>query len=308
MYSIIVPVYNEALNIPELHQRLLDVTKKLSGNFEIIMVDDGSTDNTSKLLAELPSITVITLRKNFGQTAALDAGIKQAKGDVIVTLDGDLQNPPEEIPKLINYMQEHKYDVVSGWRKNRQDGFGKKISSYGALVLRKILLHDSIHDSGCTLKVYKKSCFEDVNLYGESHRFIPAILHLSGFSVGEIVVEHQARRAGQSKYGSGRIIRAFIDLLGLWFWRNYSYRPLHLFGGLGLILMSSGSILLFLLALARLVWQYPLSTSIWPMIAVLSILAGLQLFITGLIAEVLAKSYYSEGRKPYTIKTIVTNG
>ena len=152
--------------------------------------------------------------------------------------------------------------------------------------------------------MYRKACFEDVDLHGESHRFIPAILRLNGFSVGELEVDHQARNAGHSKYGSERIFRGFVDMLGLWFWRNYSHRPLHLFGGAGFILISVGSALLVVLAILRLAIDYPLSTSIWPLVAVLFILVGLQLFITGLLAEVLAKAYYTQGRRPYTIKAI----
>ncbi len=304
MYSVIIPVYNEAPNVEELHRRVVKVMEGLKQPFEIIFVDDGSTDGTSKQLTNLRPAKIISFRKNFGQTAALDAGIKQAQGEVLITLDGDLQNPPEEIPKLLAYLMSHEYDVVSGWRKQRQDTFGKKFISRGANRLRKLFLNDGIHDSGCTLKVYRKACFEDVDLYGEHHRFIPAILRLNGFSIGEVEVAHSPRAAGKTKYGAERIFRGFIDMLGLWFWRNYSYRPLHLFGGIGFSLASAGGLLLLVLAVMRLAWDYPLSTSIWPLVAVLAIVAGLQLLITGLLAEVLAKSYYT-GRRSYTIKSVV---
>jgi glycosyltransferase involved in cell wall biosynthesis len=304
MYSVIIPVYNEAPNVAELHRRVLVVMQGLQKPFEIVFVNDGSNDETANELDKLHPATLITFRKNFGQTAAIDAGIKQAQGDVLITLDGDLQNPPEEIPKLLAFLESHDYDVVSGWRKERQDKFGKRFISRGANRLRKLFLNDGIHDSGCTLKVYRKACFEDVDLYGEHHRFIPAILRLNGFSIGEVEVAHSARAAGKTKYGAERIFRGFIDMLGLWFWRNYSYRPLHLFGGIGFSLVSLGTALLVLLAIMRLAWAYPLSTSIWPLVAVLAIVAGLQLLITGLLAEVLAKSYYT-GRRSYTIKSVV---
>lgn len=304
MYSIIVPIHNEAGTIVELHKRLVQVMKELGENFELIFVNDGSTDDTAKLLKTLQPLTTITFRKNFGQTAALDAGIKQAKGDLVITLDGDLQNPPEEIPKLIRYLQDQSLDVVSGWRKDRKDSVMKKIVSRGAHWLRSLFLNDGIHDSGCTLKVYRRSCFQDVDLHGESHRFIPAILKLYGFSVGEVPVDHQPRVAGKTNYSNNRILKGFVDIIGLWFWRNYSHRPLHLFGGLGVGLVVLGGLLLLGLAIMRLVWAYPLSTSIWPLVAVLSIVAGLQLFITGLVAEVLTKTYYREGRTPYTIKSV----
>lgn len=307
MHSVVVPIHNEAGTVVELHKRLVRVMGELSENFELIFVNDGSTDNTAKLLETLHPLTTITFRKNFGQTAALDAGIKQAKGDLVITLDGDLQNPPEEIPKLIRYLQDQTLDVVSGWRKNRKDSVLKKTISRGAQWLRSLFLNDGIHDSGCTLKVYRRSCFQDVDLHGESHRFIPAILKLYGFSVGEVPVDHQPRLTGKTNYSNNRILKGFVDIIGLWFWRNYSHRPLHLFGGLGMSLVVLGGLLLVGLAIMRLVWAYPLSTSIWPLVAVLSIVAGLQLFITGLVAEVLTKTYYREGRTPYTIKSVSTH-
>ncbi|EKD76461.1 MAG: hypothetical protein ACD_43C00105G0002 [uncultured bacterium] len=304
MYSVVVPVYNEAGNIKELHQRLLSVMAKLDGSFELIFVNDGSTDETRKVLAELTPATIITFRKNFGQTAALDAGFKHAKGDVIITLDGDLQNPPEEIPKLLDYLERQQLDVVSGWRKQRNDSLMKRLISRGAYGLRNWFIDDGIHDSGCTLKVYRRACIEELDLFGEIHRFIPGILKWQGFSVGELIVAHASRTNGQSKYGSNRILKGFVDMLGLWFWRKYSSRPLHLFGGTGVLLTLLGCSMLIVLAVARFVWQYPLSTSIWPLMAILFILVGIQLFITGLIAEILIKNYYSE-RLPYSISSVV---
>src|SRR3989338_2147927 len=304
MHSVVVPIHNEAASIVELHQRLVQVMSKLQQPFELIFVNDGSTDESDSILKGLQPLTTITFRKNFGQTAALDAGIKQAKGDLVITLDGDLQNPPEEIPKLIEYLHQHQLDVVSGWRKDRKDSIMKKMVSRGAHRLRSLFLNDGIHDSGCTLKVYRRNCFQDVDLHGESHRFIPAILKLYGFSVGEVPVEHRLRQAGRTNYSNNRILKGFVDIIGLWFWRNYSHRPLHLFGGLGVTFVALGMGLLAVLAVLRLVWEYPLSTSIWPLVAVLSIVAGLQLFITGLVAEVLTKTYYREGRTPYTVKSV----
>lgn len=305
MHSVVVPIHNEAATVAELHVRLIKVMLQLQQPFELIFVNDGSTDNSATILDTLQPLTVITFRKNFGQTAALDAGIKLAKGDLVITLDGDLQNPPEEIPKLLDYLKLHNCDVVSGWRVNRKDSVMKKLMSRGAYWLRSFFLNDGIHDSGCTLKAYRRSCFQDVDLHGESHRFIPAILKLYGFSVGEVSVEHQPRLIGTTNYSHNRIIKGFVDIIGLWFWRNYSHRPLHLFGGMGVTLVMLGSLLLAILAVLRLVWGYPLSTSIWPLVAVLSIVAGLQLFITGLVAEVLTKTYYREGRTPYTVKSVV---
>lgn len=304
MYSVVVPVYNEAGNIKELHRRLVAVMAQLDGSFELIFVNDGSTDGTADALAALTPATVITLRKNFGQTAALDAGFKHVSGEIVITLDGDLQNPPEEIPKLVKYLHDQRLDVVSGWRKQRNDTFMKRIISRGAYGLRRFFIDDGIHDSGCTLKVYKRECLAELHLFGEIHRFIPGVLKWQGFTVGEVVVEHSARTSGLSKYGSNRILKGFVDMVGLWFWRKYSSRPLHLFGGTGVLLTLLGGLMLAVLAVARLVWEYPLSTSIWPLMAILFILVGLQLFITGLLAEILIKNYYRE-RLPYSIAQVV---
>lgn len=302
MYSIVVPIFNESGNVDELHRRLVIVCNELEDDYEIIFVDDGSTDATAKKLRSLSPLTVITFRKNFGQTAALDAGIKQARGQYIITLDGDLQNPPEEIPKLIAAMKTQNVDVISGWRKQRQDVASKRFVSRGANMLRKMFINDGIHDSGCTLKAYRKECFDNIDLFGEAHRFIPGILRWQGFSIGETEVEHQSRSSGASKYNSKRIIKGFVDMIGVWFWRKYSSRPLHLFGGAGLLMTFIGFIGLSILALLRLVFSYPLSSSIWPLIAILFILVGIQLFISGLLADILIKNYYQNGRTAYTIK------
>lgn len=304
-YSVIIPIYNEAASLVELHRRLVKVLTGLNKPFELIFVNDGSTDATEQVLRTLQPLTVISFRTNFGQTAALDAGIKQAQGDIIITLDGDLQNPPEEIPKLLAKLEQDKLDVVSGWRKNRQDAASKHFVSRVANMLRKLFINDGIHDSGCTLKVYRKYCFDDVDLFGEIHRFIPGVLRWQGFKIGEVVVEHAPRTAGISKYSSSRILKGLVDMIGLWFWRKYSSRPLHLFGGAGIIFTTVGSILLLVLAIARLWLHYALSTSIWPLVSALFIIVGIQLFIFGLLAEIMIKNYYKNGRKPYTVKSVI---
>ncbi len=304
MYSVVVPLYNEAGSIAELHQRLNAVMSRLNEPFEIIYIDDGSSDATPTLLKQLRPAVVITLRTNFGQTAALAAGFKTASGDWIITLDGDLQNPPEEIPKLMDYCQRQQLDMVSGWRQDRHDSFFKRKISRGANALRRLFINDGIHDSGCTLKVYRRDCVEQLDLFGEIHRFIPGLLRWQGYKIGELPVRHERRRSDRTKYGSERIVRGLVDMIGVWFWRKYSSRPLHLFGGSGLLLTGLGMIMLGWLALARYLWNYPLATSIWPLMAVLFILVGIQLFITGLIAEILIKNYWRD-RTPYSIKAVV---
>jgi len=303
-YSIIVPIYNEKESILDLHKIIYKVMEKIGKSYEIIFVDDGSTDKSYEIIKKLSPLKIIRFRKNFGQTPALDAGIKESRGEIIITLDGDGQNPPEEIFKLLEKLEEG-YDVVSGWRYPRHDPFFKKLFSKGAEYLRSFLIKDHIHDSGCTLKVYRRKCFEGLDLYGEMHRFIPAILRWQGFKIGEVRVRHEERKFGQSKYNWKRIIRGFIDAWSVWFWRKYSSRPLHLFGGLGIIIGGTGSVILTYLAIGRLLGYFTLSNRIWPIIAVFMILAGLQLFISGLLADIAVKTYYNGKRKSYNIKEII---
>lgn len=303
-YSIVVPVYNEEDNVQPLFQEIKEVMNSLNEPYEIIFVNDGSSDSTHQKLKALFPIKIIAFRRNYGQTAALDAGFKHARGEIIITLDGDGQNPPSEIPKLLEEMKKG-YDVISGWRYKRKDSFAKKFTSRGANLLRKLLISDRIHDSGCTLKVYKKECFRDLDLLGEIHRFIPAILRWQGFKIGEVKVEHRPRTAGQTKYTWKRILKGFIDMLSVWFWRKYANRPLHLFGGLGIFVGAIGSLLLLYLFIGRLFGYFKLSGSIWPLISVFMLLAGLQLFISGLLADISIKKYYNGDKTVYNIKEII---
>lgn len=302
-YSIIIPCYNEQDSLKDLHARLNKTLTALGEDFELIFIDDGSTDNTFKVLAGLTNITLIKLRKNFGQTAALDAGIKASKGEIIITLDADLQNPPEEIPKLLTKLAEG-YDVVSGWRWPRKDNFTKRFTSRGANLLRKIFINDGIHDSGCTLKAYRRECFAQLDLLSETHRFIPGILKWQGFKIDEIKVSHAPRLYGQSKYGYERIIRSIVDMISIWWWRKHSQRPLHLFGGGGLLMFMSGGMLLLTLFILRLFNYISLSDKIWPLVAIFLMLAGIQLFVSGLLAEILIKNYFTAPRRPYNIEKV----
>ncbi|MBI2410433.1 MAG: glycosyltransferase family 2 protein [Candidatus Kerfeldbacteria bacterium] len=305
-YSVIIPVFNEEKNIPALHAEVITVMNNLGQPYEVIVVDDGSVDGTAGVLNTLSPLTVIRLRKNFGQTAALDAGIKHASGEIIITLDGDGQNPPSEIPKLLTVMEEKRVDVVSGWRQERHDPFMKRFVSRGAYGLRSIFVKDHIHDSGCSLKVYKKECFNEVDLFGEMHRFIPAVLAWSGFSIAEAPIAHRPRLHGKTKYNWKRVYKGFIDMLAIWFWRKYARRPLHLFGGLGLGLIV-GAILLFIaLFIKKFIFHHGLADSNIPLLAVLLTILGVQFFIFGLLADILIRIYYDGPRKPYAIKEILT--
>lgn len=303
--SVVVPLLNEEDNVVKLHKEIVEVLSKTDWKFEIIFVNDGSSDRTLENCLELKPLKIINFRKNFGQTACLDAGIKEARGEIIVTMDGDLQNDPKDIPALIKKLKKEKLDVVSGWRKNRKDPFGKRWISRGAEVLRKFLINDGIHDSGCTLKAYRRECFAKINLMGEIHRFIPATLAISGYKIGELEVNHRPRIHGQTKYNYKRTVKGFLDMLGVWFWMKYAGRPLHLFGGMGFICFSLGGLGLVGLFIARLFFDFPLSNKIWPIIAIFLILVGLQLFISGLMADVLIKSYYKDKHMNYSIKEII---
>lgn len=303
-YSVIVPAYNEAEAVGPLHQEIKEAMNNLGEPYEIIFVDDGSSDGTFKNLTQLTPIKIIKFRKNFGQTAALDAGFKYAQGEIIFTLDGDGQNDPADISKLLEELNKG-YDLVSGWRHNRKDPFLKNVISRGADFLRKFFISDKIHDSGCSLKAYRRECLENLNLYGEMHRFIAGVLKWQGFKVGEVKVNHRPRKTGQTKYNWKRIVKGFIDMISVWFWRKYSGRPLHLFGGLGLLIGGAGFILGSYLTIARLLGLISLRNRIWPLVAVFMVLAGLQLFISGLLADIAVKTYYNNRRTVYNIEKIV---
>lgn len=305
--SVVVPVFNEQDNVKKLHQEIVEALNKLGKSYEIIFVNDGSRDKTLENCKDLKPLKIINFRRNFGQTASIDAGIKEAKGEIVVTMDGDLQNDPQDIPKLLKKMYEENCDIISGWRRNRKDPFSKRFISHGAEVLRKFLINDGIHDSGCTLKVYKKECFENVSLMGEMHRFIPATLAISGFKVGELEVNHRPRIHGITKYNYKRTIKGFLDILGVWFWMKYASRPLHLFGGAGLFSFMLGGLILIGLFVARIFYDFSLSNKIWPLLAIFLMMVGAQLFVSGLMADILVKSRYRGKNMNYSIKEIIEN-
>jgi glycosyltransferase involved in cell wall biosynthesis len=295
--SIIIPVYNEAESLPELNETLLNVLSVLPLNYEILYIDDGSTDGSFEVLKELKrsnnKIKIIKFRKNFGQTAAIDAGFKKARGELILTMDADLQNDPADIPKLLEKIN-NGYDVICGWRKNRQDPFSKKIISRGANLLRKIILCDKIHDAGCTLKIYRKTCLQNLNLYGEMHRFIPSILEWRGFKISEVIVNHCPRKYGQTKYSLIRTIRGLLDMIVVKFWMRYSVKPMHIFGGLGIICEFLGLISLAYLFYIKIFLKRGISDRPLLILAVLLIILGGQFVVFGLISDILIKIYYKE--------------
>ena len=306
--SVVVPVYNEEGNVEALHKEIKEVCEANHYTYEIIFINDGSSDRTDEICRTLKPLKYIKMRQNFGQTAAMDAGIKAAQHDYIVTMDGDRQNNPADIPKMLEYMNENDLDVVSGWRKNRKDSPMKKFVSRGANLLRHMIVHDGIHDSGCSLKVYRKECFEGMNLYGEQHRFIPALLKIKGFTVGEIVVDHRARTAGVTKYNWHRTVKGFVDMISVWFWNKYASRPLHLLGGMGIIfgLFGGGcaiwSVVIFCLG-------YKMSDNmIPPILTIFFMIMGVLMFIFGLMSEILMKIYFGvHVGTSYSIKETIEN-
>ncbi len=295
-YSIVLPVYNEQDNILPLYQELTPVLHSLGHPYEIIFVDDGSTDHTFErirlLAAHDKRLRIVKFRRNFGQTAALDAGIKHATGNIIITLDADLQNDPKDIPRLLAKMREG-YDVVSGWRWKRKDSFFKRFFSRFANRLRRWLTGETIHDSGCTLKVYKRECFKDITLYGEMHRYIPAILRFKGFRIGELPVHHRQRKYGTTKYNFKRLFKGFFDLLFIKFWNDFSTRPIHFFGTAA----TAQFVLAFVILIEQIIKAFIIRELLLGPLLILSvmlIITGFLTFIFGFLAEIMIRLYYRE--------------
>jgi len=303
--SVVVPVHNEEASLPELVARLEAVLGGLAAGSEVIVVDDGSTDGTFAMLrrlhAENPRVLAIRLRTNFGQSAALAAGFDAAKGEVVVTMDGDLQNDPADIPALLAKLEEG-YDVVSGWRRPRRDPFWRRrLPSILANWLISRITGVTLHDYGCALKAYRREVLEHVELYGEMHRFLPALAKWVGAAVTEVPVRHHPRRQGRSKYGLGRTPRVLLDLLTVKFMMSYWTRPIQIFGLIGLVLAVAGLGLALALAYERLVLEVPLANRPIVLLAVLLIFIGIQFISIGLLGEMVVRTYHESQRKPIYI-------
>lgn len=300
--SIVIPIYNEVDALPHLVKQVEQGVAAYPHPYEIICVDDGSQDGSTELLKTLTerheNLQAIILRRNYGQTAAMAAGFENAKGHTIVTLDGDLQNDPQDILLLIAKLNEG-YDLVSGWRKNRQDAAITRLlpSKIANLIIGKVT-GVKIRDYGCSLKAYRAELVADMKLYGELHRFLPALAFIEGAKVTEVPVRHHARQHGQSKYGLGRTFRVIMDLMTVAFMKTFLTRPMHVFGSLGMLSMGTGSLLGLYLAFIRLVLQQGIGDRPLLLLAVVLFLAGIQLFCFGLLAELLMRTYHESQNKP----------
>jgi len=300
--SVVIPVFNEAGNLGALYQQLKEALCSVEGPVEILFVDDGSTDDTFAVLEQLhredSTLGVIRLSRNTGQTAALAAGISQAQGEIIVTLDGDLQNDPADIPRLIAKLKEG-YDLVNGWRRNRQDPFlTRRLPSMIANWLISLATKVKLHDYGCTLKAYRSEVAKSLRLYGEMHRFIPALASDLGATITEVPVNHRPRCNGNSKYGLSRAIRVILDLLTVKFLSSYSTRPIHVFGFLGLLSSFVGTALLGYLAVERLFFGGALAGRPLLLLGILLMVVGVQFITMGLLGEMIARTYHEGQGKP----------
>ncbi|HEX5475552.1 MAG TPA: glycosyltransferase family 2 protein [Vicinamibacterales bacterium] len=308
--SVVVPMRNESPNVAELYRELTATLEAARRSFEILAIDDGSTDDTFERLAALQRddarLRVIRFRRNFGQTAAFAAGFAHARGRYIVTSDGDLQNDPHDIPAMIAMLEEQPLDIVCGWRKHRQDPFlNRRLPSMIANKVISVTTGVHLNDYGCSLKVFRSEVVKPLKLYGEMHRFLPAIASEFGVSIGEMVVNHRRRVHGRSKYGISRTIRVILDLLTVKFLISYSTRPLQMFGGLGLLMGSIGTLVCAWLAYERLFGYESIGNRPLLLFGILLIFTGVQLVTLGLLAELQARTYHESQDKPiYVIREI----
>ena len=312
-YSIVVPLHNEQENLPPLYVKITEVMDTLGEPYEIIFVDDGSTDQTYRVLGEIYEhdrrVHVIRLRRNFGQTPALKAAFDFARGDVVIAMDGDLQDNPADIPVLLAKLNEG-FDIASGWRRDRKEPFlSRRVPSRTANWMMARLSGVDIHDFGATFKAYRREILQEIQLYGELHRFIPALAAWSGARVGEVVIQNHPRHAGKSKYGIGRTLRVLLDLISVKFLLDYSTKPLQFFGLFGLTALGAGSIIGLFLLWEKIVRGEHLMVEHGPLmiLGVALIISGIQFISIGLIGEMLSRTYFESQKKPiYSVRALRT--
>lgn len=311
--SVVAPIYNEVESLPRLVEAIAQAMEPTSHRYEIVLIDDGSTDGSTELLQQLArdrsDLKAIIFRRNYGQTPAMAAGFREAKGRVVVTMDGDLQNDPRDIPRLIATLEEG-YDLVSGWRKNRQDNaITRLLPSKIANWLIGRVTSVELHDYGCSLKAYRSEIVADMNLYGELHRFLPALAFIEGARIVEIPVAHHARQFGKSKYGLGRTFRVLMDLVTVFFLKKFLTRPMHVFGLFGIVCTLAGLALGVYLTFIKLMMGQDIGDRPLLTLAILLIIAGVQLFSFGLLGELMMRTYHESQQRPiYRIREVIDSG
>lgn len=304
--SIVIPLFNEEESLPELHRWLKEVLDREKLSHEILFVDDGSTDGSWKIVEELAAkdahVRGISFRRNYGKSAALNEGFKAAQGDVVVTMDADLQDSPDELPELFHMIKEDGFDLVSGWKKKRHDPITKTVPSKLYNKVTGMMTGTDLHDMNCGLKAYKHDVVKSVEIYGEMHRYIPVMAKQAGFKkIGEKVVEHRARKYGVTKFGLERFIFGFLDLLSILFVTKFSKRPMHLFGSLGILTFFFGFLILLWLSIEKLVFGIGgIATRPIFFLGLITIMVGTQLFLTGFLAELVSRS--SADRNDYQVR------
>ena len=310
-YSLVVPFFNEQENIPTLYMKLTEVMDAIGEPYEMVFVDDGSKDNTYKVLSEIYEhdrrVNVVRLRRNFGQTPALKAAFDFARGEIVISMDGDLQHDPEEIPLFIEKIEEG-YDLVSGWRYQRKDHWlMRQVPSRIANWMMAKLSGIDLHDFGTTFKAYRREILQEIQLYGELHRFIPALASSTGARIAEVPISNPERKSGQSNYGIGRSVRVFFDLIIVKFLLDYSTRPLQFFGMLGLAGAGAGTILGTILLAQKVFWHQNLMTEHGPLLllSIALFVSGIQFVSMGLLGEISARTYYESQNKPiYALREV----
>jgi len=310
LYSVVVPFHNEEENLRALYLRLTTVMEEIGEDYELVFVDDGSADRTQAILREIcaldPRVTGIRLRRNFGQTAALAAGFDYAQGEVVIAMDGDLQHQPEDIPRFLAKLEEG-YDVISGWRQNRQDGF---LRAFPSRIANKLMARASgvpIHDFGTTFKAYRREVLERIPIYGQMHRFLPAMASVEGASIAEVPIEDKPRVNGESHYGLSRTFRVMFDILTIRFIVRYFSRPLHFFGGIGAVMIGVASLLASWLLFKKLYWREDIFIQNGPMLLfdAVAFLGGVQFLGLGLLGDLFTRLYYApEQRNIYNVARI----
>lgn len=308
--SVVIPVFNEEENIPDLHSEILCAVELCAAEYEIIYINDGSTDRSLEALQKLAGVVIIDLQRNYGQATALDAGFKAATGRYVVSLDADGQNDPSDIPAMYAMLREQKLDVVAGWRTTRHDSGEIIFITRAARLLRQLFIKDPVHDSGCTLRVYTNEAVKSLDIGGEMHRYILALLRWKGFKIGEMPVNHRARLHGTSKYSASKAVRGFIDLIYIWFIHKYSQRPLHLFGYMALVS--------FAISFCAFVWsvyeKFAIGLSLnrdgWFFMGFFSLLAGIIFFSFGIAIDLLLRIHLnvSPYERRYYIRSMSRTG